>query len=288
MPLYALIIDDEQLAREELKYLLGQVGGVEVVAEGANGIEAVELIEEHHPDLVFLDVQMPGLDGFAVIERLMDRRAKAVAASGSASEAEPLPQIVFATAYDQYAVRAFDVNAVDYLLKPFDLTRVEQAVERVRGRIASALPGSMPGSLPESQVESQLDALLRLLNRPQGPSRTPEPAKPSKLIVQAQSRLLLVDQAEICFAAIDEGVIRVVTQGFEGQSKCRTLEELLEQLDPAIFWRAHRGFVVNINHIREVVPWFKSSYQLRMNDKKQTEIPVSRAQTRRLRELFNL
>jgi two-component system LytT family response regulator/two-component system response regulator LytT len=106
--------------------------------------------------------------------------------------------------------------------------------------------------------------------------------------VQAQNRLLLVGQAEICFAAIDEGVIRVVTQNMEGHSKCRTLEELLEQLDPAIFWRAHRGFVVNINHIREVVPWFKSSYQLRMDDKRQTEIPVSRAQTRRLRELFNL
>ena len=106
--------------------------------------------------------------------------------------------------------------------------------------------------------------------------------------MQAQNRLLLVGQAEICFAAIDEGVIRVVTRNFEGQSKCRTLEELLEQLDPAHFWRAHRGFVVNIDHIREVVPWFKSSYQLRMNDKAQTEIPVSRTQTKRLRELFNL
>ncbi|MGB9409329.1 MAG: response regulator [Terracidiphilus sp.] len=275
MPLSALIIDDEQLAREELSYLLAQVGGVDVVAQGANGIEAVELIEEHHPDLVFLDVQMPGLDGFAAIQRLIERRAKAGA------EAEPLPQIVFATAYDQYAVRAFDVNAVDYLLKPFDRARVEQAVERVRGRLASALPGNTPGSLPESQ----LDALLRLLNRPQGASRTPQPAK---LIVQAQSRLLLVDQADICYAAIDDGVIRVVTQSFEGQSKCRTLEELLDLLDPAVFWRAHRGFVVNINHIREVVPWFKSSYQLRMNDKQKTEIPVSRAQTRRLRELFNL
>ena len=289
MPLSALIIDDEQLAREELKYLLGQVGGVEVVAEGANGIEAVELIEEHHPDLVFLDVQMPGLDGFAVIERLMALRAKANGDDAPQAQLAPpqvaLPQIVFATAYDQYAVRAFDVNAVDYLLKPFDLTRVEQAVERVRGRIASALPGSTPGSLPESPVESQLDALLRLLNRPQGASRTPQPAK---LIVQAQSRLLLIDQAEICYAAIDEGVIRIVTQTFEGHSKCRTLEELLELLDPALFWRAHRGFVVNINHIREVVPWFKSSYQLRMNDKRQTEIPVSRSQTRRLRELFNL
>ena len=275
MNLSALIIDDEQLARDELKYLLDQVGGVDVVAQGTNGIEAVDLIEEHRPDLVFLDVQMPGLDGFAVIDRLMERRSKA------GREAEPLPQIVFATAYDQYAVRAFDVNAVDYLLKPFDRTRVQQAVERVRGRMAGSTAEGLGGGLPESQI----DALLKLLNRPQGASRTPQPAK---LIVQAQSRLLLVDQAEICYAAIDEGVIRVVTQTFEGQSKCRTLEELLDLLDPALFWRAHRGFVVNINHIREVVPWFKSSYQLRMNDKRQTEIPVSRAQTKRLRELFNL
>jgi two-component system LytT family response regulator/two-component system response regulator LytT len=281
MTLSALIIDDEQLAREELAYLLAQVGGVDVVAQGANGIEAVELIEEHHPDMVFLDVQMPGLDGFAVIERLIALRSKANGLAAPQAQLAPpqvaLPQIVFATAYDQYAVRAFDVNAVDYLLKPFDRTRVEQAVERVRGRLA----GSAPGSLPESQI----DALLRLLNRPQGASRTPQPAK---LIVQAQSRLLLIDQAEICFAAIDDGVIRVVTQSFEGSSKCRTLEELLDLLDPAVFWRAHRGFVVNINHIREVVPWFKSSYQLRMNDKQKTEIPVSRAQTKRLRELFNL
>jgi two-component system, LytTR family, response regulator LytT len=268
MTLSALIIDDEQLARDELKYLLDQAGGVDVVAQGSNGIEAVDLIEEHRPDVVFLDVQMPGLDGFAVIKRLMDQRK---------NKGEPMPQVVFATAYDQYAVRAFDVNAVDYLLKPFDRGRVEQTLDRVRGRMT----GTGPGALPESQI----DALLKLLNRPQNGGRPPQPAK---LIVQAQSRLLLVDQAEICYAAIDEGVIRVVTQNFEGQSKCRTLEELLEQLDPDLFWRAHRGFVVNINHIREVVPWFKSTYQLRMNDKKQTEIPVSRAQTKRLRELFNL
>lgn len=272
MPLSAIIVDDEQLARDELKYLLDSAGGVDVVAQGTNGIEAVNLIEEHHPDLVFLDVQMPGLDGFAVIKRLMNRGSANSGAAGK--EAAPLPQIVFATAYDQYAVRAFDVNAVDYLLKPFDRARVLQALDRVRSRMA----GNAGGTLPESQI----DALLKLINRPQGA------AQPAKLIVQAQSRLLLIDQADICFAAIDEGVIRVVTQNFEGQSKCRTLEELLEQLDPAVFWRAHRGFVVNLNHIREVVPWFKSSYQLRMDDKKQSEIPVSRAQTKRLRELFNL
>jgi two-component system LytT family response regulator/two-component system response regulator LytT len=296
MSISALIIDDEQLAREELKYLLDSVGGVDVVAQGANGIEAVDLIEEHHPDLVFLDVQMPGLDGFAVLQQLRERnRLKA-----GEKNTEPLPQIVFATAYDQYAVRAFDVNAVDYLLKPFDRGRVVEAVERAKVRMAGGLPSApdapngpepigpetgnaQPGS--SQPISSQIEALLRLLNRPQAAERASQPAK---LIVQAQNRLLLVDQAEICFAAIDEGVIRVVTRVFEGQSKCRTLEELMELLDPARFWRAHRGFVVNIDHIREVIPWFKSSYQLRMNDKQQTEIPVSRAQTRRLKELFNL
>jgi two-component system, LytTR family, response regulator LytT len=277
MTISALIIDDEQLARDELAYLLQAAPDVDVVAQGANGIEAVELIEEHHPDIVFLDVQMPGLDGFGVIQRIMDRHRKL-----KDNHAWQLPQFVFATAYDQYAVRAFDVNAVDYLLKPFDRVRVDKALERVRSRISNGAAG-MPG---ESPIESQLDALLHLLkNNSQGAGRGSQPAK---LIVQAGSRLLLVDQAEICFAEIDEGVIRVVTQQFEGQSKCRTIEELLDQLDPAIFWRAHRSFVVNINQIREVVPWFKSTYQLRMNDKKQTEIPVSRAQTKRLRELFNL
>jgi two-component system LytT family response regulator/two-component system response regulator LytT len=291
MSISALIIDDEQLAREELKYLLDSVGGVEVVGEGANGIEAVALVEELHPDLLFLDVQMPGLDGFAVIQRLMERyRRKDGVGNGAApgKDWESMPQIVFATAYDQYAVRAFDVNAVDYLLKPFDRSRVVEAVERVRNRIAGgtlSASGASAGAQSESPIESQLEALLRLLKHPQSAERTPQPAK---LIVQAQNRLLLVSQTEICFAAIDEGVIRIVTRNFEGQSKCRTLEELLEQLDPAHFWRAHRGFVVNIDHIREVVPWFKSSYQLRMNDKAQTEIPVSRTQTKRLRELFNL
>jgi two-component system LytT family response regulator/two-component system response regulator LytT len=247
---------------------------------------------------------MPGQDGFAVIQRLMERNREgtaaaekqdsekrdsekrgATSAASAGKQAAALPHFVFATAYDQYAVRAFDVNAVDYLLKPFDRARVLEAVERVRVRLAA---GGSPGAAApdaESQAETQIERLLRLLNRPQAA----EPGRaPAKLIVQAQSRLLLVDQAEICFAAIDEGVIRVVTRAFEGQSKCRTLEELMELLDPARFWRAHRGFVVNIDQIREVMPWFKSSYQLRMNDKQQTEIPVSRAQTKRLRELFNL
>ena len=280
MPITALIIDDEQLAREELKYLLDSTGNVEVLAEGSNGIEAVDLIEEHHPDVVFLDVQMPGLDGFAVLKHLLEHRG-----------VQRLPQIVFATAYDQYAVRAFDVNAVDYVLKPFDRNRILQALERTRARLMDSSQSGLDinaagiNTGTGSGADTGINTLLEMLHRQQAAPRNPTP---SKLIVQVQSRLLLVDQAEICYAAIEEGTIRVVTPTVEGHSKCRTLEDLLELLDPNLFWRAHRGFVVSINHIREVVPWFKSSYQLRMDDRKQTEIPVSRAQTKRLRELFNL
>jgi two-component system LytT family response regulator/two-component system response regulator LytT len=268
-PITALIIDDEQLAREELKYLLDTTGSVEVLAQGANGIEAVELIREYQPDVVFLDVQMPGLDGFAVLKQLIEHR-------------DLIPQIIFATAFDQYAVRAFDVNAIDYLLKPFDKNRVMQALDRARLRLqetaqADGEPLTRGGDL-------KIDALIRLIEQQQSTPRQHS----GKIVLQAQSRLLLVDQKDICFASIEEGIISVVTPTIEGQSKCRTLEELLELLDPNVFWRAHRSYVVNINHIKEVVPWFKSSYQLRMDDKKQTEIPVSRAQTKRLRELFKL
>lgn len=262
MSLTALIIDDEPLARQELQYLLEKAGGVHVLAQGTNGIEAVELIREHKPDVVFLDVQMPGLDGFAVLKKLLDRKVQ-------------MPQVVFATAFNQYAVRAFEVNAVDYLLKPFDRKRVMQTIEKAAARLAAPA---------ESVSESKLDALLRLVEEQ---VQTPK-ANSGKVVVRAQSRLLLVDQKEICFASIEEGTISVVTSTVEGHSNCRTLEELMDQLDPEAFWRAHRSFVVNIQHIREVVPWFKSSYQLRMDDPKKTEIPVSRAQTKRLRELFNL
>jgi two-component system, LytTR family, response regulator LytT len=265
----ALIIDDEQLAREELKYLLDTSGNVEVLAQGANGIEAVDLIREYQPDVVFLDVQMPGLDGFAVLKQLIEHQ-------------DLIPQIIFATAFDQYAVRAFDVNAIDYLLKPFDKNRVMQALDRARLRLQETAQSD--GESLKRGGDLKIDALIRLIEQQQLSPRQHS----GKIVLQAQSRLLLVDQKDICFASIDEGIISAVTPTIEGQSKCRTLEELLELLDPSVFWRAHRSYVVNINHIKEVVPWFKSSYQLRMDDKKQTEIPVSRAQTKRLRELFKL
>src|SRR5436309_12357767 len=140
MSLTALIIDDEQLARDELNYLIKNVDGVDVVAQGKNGVEAINLIREHSPDLVFLDVQMPGLDGFGVIKKLLDKKVA-------------MPQFIFATAFDQYAVKAFEVNAVDYLLKPFDKKRVTQAVEKAKARKKDAA----------TDPESKLDGLVKLL-----------------------------------------------------------------------------------------------------------------------------
>jgi two-component system LytT family response regulator/two-component system response regulator LytT len=278
MPLTALIIDDEPLARQELQYLLERAGGVEVLAQGTNGIEAVDLIRTHKPDVVFLDVQMPGLDGFAVLKKLLDRKV-------------PLPQVVFATAYNQYAVKAFEVNAVDYLLKPFDRKRVMQTIEKAQGRLAAQaerVEAGHPAALG-ADTGAKLDALLKLVEeQAQAPAAQASRPHTGKVVVRAQNRLLLVDQKEICFATIEEGTITVVTPTVEGHSNCRTIEELQDQLAPEAFWRAHRSYLVNIQHIREVVPWFKSSYQLRMDDPKKTEIPVSRAQTKRLRELFNL
>src|SRR5271156_3319767 len=139
MPLSAIIVDDEQLARDELAYLLKNLDDVNVVAQGKNGLEAINLIREHNPDIVFLDVQMPGLDGFGVIKKLLDRKV-------------PLPKIVFATAFDQYAVKAFEVNAVDYILKPFDKKRVAQSVQRARAKMESNGPSS-----------EKLDTLMRML-----------------------------------------------------------------------------------------------------------------------------
>jgi two-component system, LytTR family, response regulator len=257
MTISALIVDDEQPARDELAYLLKNFPEVAIVGQGKNGVEAVSLVRELNPNLVFLDVQMPGLDGFGVIKRLLNRNTQ-------------LPYFVFVTAYDHYAVRAFEVNAVDYLLKPIERNRLETALQRVRGMVESS----------EAAIQ-KLDRLVHMFeDRPASSS--------SKLVVKSGNRLVLVDSSDIIYATIEDGVIRIVTKDLDGQSNFRTLEELQSNLDPSVFWRVHRSYLVNVNRIKEVVPWFKSSYQLKMQDRQETEIPVSRAQTRKLRELLNL
>jgi two-component system response regulator LytT len=255
MQINTLIVDDEKPARDELAFLLKSFPEVNVVGQGKNGLEAVALIKEHNPDLVFLDVQMPGLDGFGVLQKLMDRKVR-------------LPHIVFATAYDSYAVQAFEVNAVDYILKPFDKQRLSRAVQRARRVLGADSPAE------------RLETLVQQLGTRNG--------QPVKLLVKSQGRLLLVDAAEMVCASIEDGTITISTRELEGTSNYRTIEDLADTLDSERFWRPHRSHLVNINHIKEVLPWFKSSYMLKMADKRQSEIPVSRAQTKRLRELLKM
>ena len=257
MPISAVIVDDEQLARDELAFLLQAYPEVQVVATGQNGIEAVRLVKQHQPDLLFLDAQMPGLDGFATVRMLEAKRLR-------------LPCVVFATAYDQYALQAFEVSAVDYLLKPFDAARVGKTVEKVRRSLQAG-----------AAVEGKIDRILRMLDGRQ-------PSSLTKVLVKANGRQLLLDPRDIVFARVEDGVITIATRHVEGQSAYRTIEELQAALGGGSFWRAHRSYLVNLNHIQEVVPWFNSSYQLRMNDKKQSEVPVSRVQSRHLRELYKL
>jgi len=261
MAMNTVIVDDERPARDELMYLLKGLPEINLVAQGKNGLEAIALIKEHNPDLVFLDVQMPGLDGFGVIQKLVERKL-------------PIPQIVFATAYDHYAVQAFEVNAVDYVLKPFDKTRIAQAVLRAKKMVEA-------NTSPVQRLESLVDQIGA------GEMKRRSMA-PVKLLVKSQERMILIDADDMIFASIQDGAITIYSREIEGVSNYRTVEDLMEALDGEIFWRPHRSYLVNIKHIKEVVPWFKSSFMLKMNDKRASEIPVSRTQTKRLRELLKL
>lgn len=249
--LSAIIVDDEQLAAEELVFLLKDFPEIEVLATGRNGLEALDLIDKLEPDIAFLDVQMPGLDGLGVVRRLRERQP------------DYLPYFIFSTAFEQYAVEAFRLEALDYILKPVDKNRLAETIER-------AMRSVQDRSIPE-------------------PEPAPKSSGPrSKLLVRNGARNIIVDAQDLIYATIDNGVIMLVTSTAEGISNYKTLEDLQANLDPETFWRAHRSYVVNIHQIREVLPWFKSGYQIRMGDKKNSEVPVSRVQTRRLRELLKM
>ena len=259
-PLRIVVVDDEQLAREELCFLLGQVSGIEVIGQAGNGVEALRVIEEQAPDVVTLDVQMPGLTGFEVARRLFRAGVEA--------------QIVFVTAYDRHAIEAFEVNAVDYLLKPVEPARLATAVERVRRRLGAERP------VPRPRTTEDLERLLQLLAERQD--------RREQLAVKVGDRFLLIQSDEVVHVSVEDDVITVVTNSLSGTSNYRTLDELQTRLDPAVFWRVHRSHLVNINKIKEIVPWFSRNYMLRMKDGKGTEIPVSRSQTKRLREYLRL
>ncbi|HEY44675.1 MAG TPA: response regulator transcription factor [Anaerolineae bacterium] len=242
-----IIVDDEAPARERLRRMLSKIEGIEVIGEAMDGLQAIEQIDRLRPDLVFLDIQMPGLDGFGVLDALQ----------------EP-PPIIFVTAYDKYALRAFEVSALDYLLKPYSQDRLEAAVRRERAatRSKKAL-AQRSGSLFESLVEQG-----RYLTR---------------LAVQDREKIRLLDVNEIDWISIEQGVL-MTHVGEASYATRSTLDHLEARLDPAYFFRAHRSVIVNLDRIQEIIPWFKGSYKLRLSTG--IEVDLSRARARELRERF--
>jgi two-component system LytT family response regulator/two-component system response regulator LytT len=265
MDLRTVLVDDEQPARDELGYLLSQIDGIEVIGQARDGIEAFATIQRLQPDVVFLDVQMPGLTGFEVARRMIDHRLSS--------------HIIFVTAFDRHAIEAFEVNAVDYLLKPVDAARLEVALKRARKRITSERQAN-DGEGAAPLAADHLEKILQLVTERQ--------SRKDRLAIKVGDRFLLVQAEEILYASLADESITVVTSQYAGTSNFRTLDELQARLDPTVFWRVHRSHLVNINKIKEIVPWFSRNYILRMKDEKSTEIPVSRIQTRRLREYLRL
>jgi two-component system response regulator LytT len=261
MSLRVIVVDDEQLARAELCYQLEQLGEIEIVGQAGNGLEALAAVDRFDPDLVFLDVQMPGLDGFEVARRLVER-------------GEDGPGFIFVTAYDQHAIAAFEVNAVDYLLKPVDGGRLEQALQRARKRLGTDRTATA------APLNDQLERIVKLM--------ADREVRREQVAVKVGERFMLVQAEEIIFASLADESINIVTGQVSGTSNYRTLDDLQARLDPSVFWRVHRSHLVNINKIKEIVPWFSRNYLLRMKDAKSTEIPVSRSQTKRLREYLKL
>jgi two-component system response regulator LytT len=198
--LTTVVVDDEQLACDELTYLLNDFPEVEVIARASNGLEAVELIRKMEPDLVFLDVQMPGLDGLGVVRLLREMEID-------------LPHFIFVTAYDQYAVQAFRLEAMDYLLKPVDKGRLAETLDRARR------------SIQDNKAPAE----------PQPATKSPPSAPRTKLMVRANNRFLIVDANDVIYATIDNGLITLVTTHIEGQSNYRTVEDLQASLDRDMF-----------------------------------------------------
>ncbi len=248
MHLRALVIDDEELARKRIrKMLLKYEGELQVVGEARNGEEAVEKTESSHPDVIFLDVQMPPFDGFEVVRRLRQK-----------------PFIVFTTAYDEYALKAFEENSVDYLLKPIEEARLDRAVEKLRRLFdASSL-----------HLDANVERLLSRLASP--PMR--------RLQVKSGDRILLIDTEDIVFfEAKDEYTfLHTVNQEYIIDL---TLADLEEKLDKGSFIRIHRSSIINVKFIRELVKWFGGKYKVRLKDKGQTELVVSRGYVDRIERL---
>jgi two-component system, LytTR family, response regulator len=247
----ALIVDDEPLARRRIRRMLARDAEVEIAGDCANGREAVGKIRELRPDLIFLDVQMPELDGFAVLE---------------AVGAEAMPLVIFVTAFDQYALQAFEVYALDYLLKPFDRRRFDKALTRAKTRLLS---------VRTSDVGQQALALLEDLRA--------QSSYIERLVVKAGGRAFFLKTEEIDWIEAEGKYVRLHV-GKESHLLREAIGSIESQLDPKRFPRIHRSTIVNIDRVRELQPWFHNEYRVILRDG--TELMLSRSCRKRLGELL--
>ena len=245
-----LIVDDEPLAREKIVDLLVDDGEIEIIGECGDGLAAVAAIEDHKPDLLFLDVQIPELDGFGVLEAI-----------------EQTPVIIFVTAYDQYALRAFEVHALDYLLKPFDRERFDKALQRAKHQFERERAGA---------VNRELVALLADLK-----SR-PKPLE--RLVIKAGGRVFFLRVDEIDWIEAAANYVKLHAGG-EAHLLRETINGLAAKLDPDKFLRVHRSIIVNLEHVKEIQPWFHGDYVILMQDGAQ--LTSSRNYREQLRKLLS-
>lgn len=254
MSIRIMIAEDERLAREELAHLLQVEEGVILCPAAETGDQLLTLYPQHHPDVIFLDIQMPGLSGTEVARRLLDARRKE----------DPLPLFVFTTAYDDYAVEAFDLEAVDYLLKPYDERRFKKAMEKVRRRL------DQRPSLPDKTTQVTMAAPPPFPSLPAG-----------RLLIENGDKVLVLSPNSICYAVRVGRLLEIHTEGEILKSKM-TLQELEGKLQGYSFFRTHRSYLVNLDFIQEITPWFNGAYNLVLNNEQQSKIPVSRSAAKRL------
>jgi two-component system LytT family response regulator len=253
-PLRVLVVDDEAPARRKILRLLREESAVEIAGEADSGDAAVAAIRKHRPDLIFLDVQMPGLDGFGVIQSLNAAKIS-------------LPRVVFVTAHDRFALRAFEVHAFDYLLKPVGEERFREALRRARIQHEQSVDG----------FTSRLGAMLEELQR--------EKALPDRLLVQEDSRAIFVLVKDISWVEADRNYV-LLHCGKKTHTLRSTLDTLQSTLDPKLFVRINRGTLVRLDAIRELVPWFHGEYKVMLHDN--TELRWSRRYVSQRPELLKL
>jgi len=256
-----IIVDDESYARDELRHILSALKDVEIVGEAKNGLEVLKLVEDKKPDIVFLDIEMPGLDGMQVAKKLADKKL--------------CPHIIFATAYNQYAVQAFEINAIDYILKPFDEERIKQGISKVKKVIES---------VDEKKIEKlkkleNLEKLLETISKEKS-------AYPVKISVKSKGSTTLVDVARIIYARSEGGLVFICEDGKEHLTDYASLDRLESEVDPAMFHRTHRSYLVNLEKMKQIVPLGGGHYIVRCvsTGDQLIDIPLSRRQARGLRE----